>query len=201
MTDQELKDLVASLAIQSKETEAKWNKLSEERAIETAKTEAKWNRLSEERAETERMIKELSKQIDGISKTQGEITEDYFFNILKNKKEVSNLKFDDIDRNLKARISNNLKGEYDIVLFNGNSILVVEVKNKIREKDLYNLKEKQIKNFRELFPTYKDYKIYGAIAGFTIKDEIIEQAKDDGFFVLQKKGEMMVEEHDEIKSY
>jgi hypothetical protein len=187
MTDQELKDLVASLAIQSKETEAKWDRLSEERAIETAKTE--------------KMIKELSKQIDGISKTQGEITEEYFFNILKNSKKVANLQFNMIEKNAYRYIKNDLKGEYDIILFNGDSVLIIEIKNKIRQKDLQNLKEKQIKNFRELFPTYKDYKIYGAIAGFAIKDEIIEQAKDDGFFVLQKKGEMMVEEHDEVKSY
>jgi hypothetical protein len=194
MTDQELKDLVASLAIQSKETEIRFKQ-----------TEEKWNRLSEERAKetakTEKMIKELSKQIDGISKTQGEITEEYFFNILKNSKKVANLQFDRISKNLYQYIRNDLKGEYDIILFNGDSVLIIEIKNKIRQKDLQNLKEKQIKNFRELFPTYKEYKIYGAIAGFTIKDEIIEQAKDEGFFVLQKKGEMMIEEHSEIKSY
>ena len=94
-----------------------------------------------------------------------------------------------------------MRGEYDIVLFYGEAVLIVETKNKIRKKDINNLKNKQIKNFRELFPYFKDYKIYGALAGFTIQKELIEEAKDNGFFVLQKKGEVFVEEHSKIVSY
>ena len=105
MTDQELKDLVASLAIESAKNEAKWDKLNEERAIESAKTE--------------NMIKELSIQMSGMSKTQGEITEDYFYNILKENKEVAGIKFDNIERNLYQFITPVEKGEYDIILFNG----------------------------------------------------------------------------------
>ncbi len=30
-----------------------------------------------------------------------------------------------------------MKGKYDIVLFNGDSVMVVEIKNKIRYKDIY----------------------------------------------------------------
>jgi hypothetical protein len=183
MTDQELKDLVASLA------------------IESAKTEKRFQETEKRFQETDKFIKNLSINIDGISKTQGEITEDYFYNILKDEKKVDNLKFDTIERNLHQYLRNDMKGEYDIILFNGDSVLIVEIKNKIREKDISNLKDKQIKNFRELFPNYKDYKIYGAVAGFTIKDKVASKAKENGFFVLQKKGEMMIEEHDKIKSF
>ena len=145
--------------------------------------------------------KNLSINIDGISRTQGEITEDYFFNILNQNKSVAGLEFDNIERNLYQYARHNLKGEYDIIMFNGNSVLIVEIKNKIRNKDINNLKNKQIANFRELFPNYKDFKIYGAVAGFTIKDELVKKANDEGFFVLQKKGDMMVEKHKNIKSY
>jgi hypothetical protein len=198
MTDQELKDLVASLAIQSAKTDKELKDLVANIAIQSAKTDKE---LKDRFAQTEKEIKEVIKQIGGIAKTQGEITEEYFFNILKSDKKVSNMQFDMIEKNAYRYIKNDLKGEYDIILYNGNSVLIIEIKNKIREKDLLNLKEKQIKNFRELFPTYKEYKIYGAIAGFAIDDKIVEQAKDDGFFVLQKKGELLVEEHDKIVSY
>ena len=151
--------------------------------------------------ETDRFIKNLSINIDGISRTQGEITEDYFYNILKKDKSIAGLKFDNIERNLYQYARHNLKGEYDIILFNGDSVLIVEIKNKIRNKDIENLKNKQIANFRELFPNYKDFKIYGAVAGFTIKDELVKKANNEGFFVLQKKGDMMVEKHKNIKSY
>ena len=151
--------------------------------------------------ETKEFIKNLSINIDGISRTQGEITEDYFFNILKENKNIAGLKFDNIERNLYQYARHDLKGEYDIIMFNGDSVLIVEIKNKIRSKDINNLKNKQIANFRELFPNYKDFKIYGAVAGFTIKDELVKKANDNGFFVLQKKGDIMVEKHKEIRSY
>ena len=80
-----------------------------------------------------------------------------------------------------------------------NKELLKEIRKLKKENSA--LKEKQIKNFRTLFPMYKDYKIYGALAGFTINDKIIKKAKDDGFFVLQKKGDILVETHNEIKSY
>ena len=201
MTDQELKDLVASLAIESAKNEIKWDRLAEDRAIESAKTEKMFQETDAKFKETDKRISQLSINIDGIARTQGEITEDYFFNILDEKKVIGNLKFDNIERNLFQYVRNDMKGEYDIILFNGDTVLLVEVKNKIRDKDIKNLKDKQIKNFRELFPTYKDYKIYGAIAGFTIKKDLIKKAKDNRFFVLQKKGELLVEEHNKIKSY
>jgi len=41
-----------------------------------------------------------------------------------------------------------------------------------------------------------DRELKDLVAGLAIK-----KAKDDGFFVLQKKGDMLVETHNEIKSY
>ncbi len=157
--------------------------------------------VKELQKETKKFIDNLSINIDDIARTQGEITEDYFFNILNRDKSIAGLKFDNIERNLYQYVNHNLKGEYDIILFNGDSVLIVETKNKIRNKDIDNLKNKQIAKFRELFPNYKDFKIYGAVAGFTIKDELVKKANNEGFFVLQKKGDIMVEKHKNIKSY
>nr|MBL0707466.1 hypothetical protein [Sulfurimonas sp.] len=129
MTDQELKDLVAGLAIQSAEVKMMFK---------------------EQNDEYDKRFTHLNANLDGISKTQGEITQDYFFNILKDNKRIANLTFDGIERNSYKYIRNDMKGEYDIVLFNGDSVMVVEIKNKIREKDIQDLKNKQIKNLISL---------------------------------------------------
>ncbi|SHO81569.1 hypothetical protein MNB_SV-15-1148 [hydrothermal vent metagenome] len=39
------------------------------------------------------------------------------------------------------------------------------------------------------------------MAGFTIKDELVKKANNEGFFVLHKKGDMMMEKHKNIRSY
>ena len=193
----EIKGLQKETAERFKETDGKF-KETDGKFKETRK---EFQDVAQRFKDTDKFIKNLSINIDGISKTQGEITEDYFFNILKENKSIAELKFDNIERNLYQYARHDLKGEYDIIMFNGDSVLIVEIKNKIRNKDINNLKTKQIANFRELFPNYKDFKIYGAVAGFTIKDELVKKANDEGFFVLQKKGDIMVEKHKNIKSY
>ena len=197
VTKEDLAEAILEIKGLQKETSRRFQE-TDKRFQETDK---QFKETDKQFQETKEFIKNLSINIDGISKTQGEITEDYFFNILKENKNIAELKFDNIERNLYQYARHDLKGEYDIIMFNGDSVLIVEIKNKIRNKDIANLKTKQIANFRELFPNYKDFKIYGAVAGFTIKDELIKKANDEGFFVLQKKGDIMVEKHKNIKSY
>jgi hypothetical protein len=48
-----------------------------------------------------------------------------------------------------------------------------------------------MQRYRELFPEYKDYKLYGGVAGFSVPDEVIEQAHERGLFVLQRKGDVV----------
>ena len=211
MTDRELIDLVASLAVAQAKTDEQFKKTDEEfKKIaeqfkktdeQFKKTDEQFKKTDEQFKKTDERFKQLGLNIDGIARTQGEITEDYFFDILKEDKQVANIQFDNIERNLYQYLTNDMKGEYDIILFNGDSVMIVETKNKVRIKDIENLKNKQIKNFRKLFPNYKNYKVYGAIAGFTINEKIVEKAKNNGFFVLKKKGELMVEEHNKIKVY
>ena len=200
----EIKGLQKETAERFKETDGKFKETDgkfKETDEKFKETREEFQDVAQRFKDTDKFIKNLSINIDGISKTQGEITEDYFFNILKENKSIAELKFDNIERNLYQYARHDLKGEYDIIMFNGDSVLIVEIKNKIRNKDINNLKTKQIANFRELFPNYKDFKIYGAVAGFTIKDELVKKANDEGFFVLQKKGDIMVEKHKNIKSY
>jgi len=195
------KEDLAEAILEIKELQKDTNEKFQDTDKKFRETRKEFQDIAQRFKKTDRFIKNLSINVDGISRTQGEITKDYFFNILKEDKRVGELKFDNIERNLYQYARHNLKGEYDIIMFNGDSVLIVEIKNKIRNKDIDNLKNKQIANFRELFPNYRDFKIYGAVAGFTIKDELIKKATDEGFFVLQKKGDMMVERHKNIKSY
>jgi hypothetical protein len=46
-------------------------------------------------------------------------------------------------------------------------------------------------NFKKLFPIYEAYKLYGAIASFHINDDAKEAALNQGFFVLQRKEDVL----------
>jgi hypothetical protein len=82
-----------------------------------------------------------------------------------------------------------INDEFDILLVNGESVAIVEVKYKVHPADLEKL-PKKIENLKKM-PQYTNYKIYAGIAGFFIPDKIIKEAKEKGYFILQRKGDVI----------
>jgi hypothetical protein len=137
--------------------------------------------------ETDRLLKEITGELGGIGKSNGAIAEDFFYTALANKMQVNKFNFDYIDRNF-DRKRNSIQAQYDIILYNNYKVMIVEVKYNFKKKYLLDF-YKNIKKFKILFPEYKEFKIYGAIAGMTFEDEAIEEAKEFGFFVLTQNNQ------------
>ena len=146
MTDDELKELVASLAVSQKETASQIKGLS----------------VSQK--ETDRKLDKIAKMIGGVSNNQGDVAEDFFYNSLIKDNHLGSLSFDDITKNM-AKHRGKIQEEYDIFLTNGESIAIIEVKYKAHLEDISKL-DRKFNNFKKLFPIYKDYKLYGAMASF-----------------------------------
>ena len=145
--------------------------------------------LQESQKETDRKLEKVSELLGNIGRNQGDIAEEFFFNSLVNDPHLGGIHFDDISKNdYKQR--GKLQEEYDIVMTNGNAIGIIEVKYKVHENDLGKL-ERKMRNFKTLFPWFSDYKLYGAIASFHINDDAKKAALERGFFVLQRKGEVV----------
>jgi Holliday junction resolvase-like predicted endonuclease len=100
--------------------------------------------------DTDRRIKEVSQQLGGMGNSNGAYAEDYFANVLAEKLEFAGQQYDAMDRNLQ-RNNEKLKGEFDIVMYNGNSVAIIEVKYKVQTKDLEEMVTKKVSAFRTLF--------------------------------------------------
>ena len=83
-----------------------------------------------------------------------------------------------------------IQEEYDLVMTNGESVCIIEVKYKAHQNDLDKL-ERKMRNFKTLFPWFNDYKLYGALAAFNVNEMAKKEALDRGFFVLQRSGEIV----------
>ncbi len=164
MTDQELKDLVASLAVAQDRTDA-----------QMAKTDAKYANVLE--------------MLNGITDSQGLVAEEFFFNSLADALKVGGVQYDGITSNIKRKI-NGKQIEIDLLLDNGTSLAIIEVKYRARAKNIEQLKN-TVATYRELFPQHKDFKIYGGIASFNVDDTVTAQAHEQGFFVLKRKGDLL----------
>jgi hypothetical protein len=204
MTDQELKDLVASLAIQSAKTDAQMAKTDQEikdlfanLAIQSAKTDQELKDLA---TETHRKLAEVGRQLGDIGHSNGDAAENYFFNSLEDNIKLGKIKFDTISRNVKQR-KHRLEDEYDIFLENGNAVGIIEVKYKVQKSHIDSMLEKKSKNFRILFPDYHDYKLYIGIAGLSIDAENEQYAIENGLVVLKQKGDIMQINSQNMKAF
>jgi DNA-binding sugar fermentation-stimulating protein len=111
------------------------------------------------------------------------------YSSLKRKPMIANVKFDYVYQNDRR----NQKGEtqeIDILLENGSSVAVVEVKNRVSQKSIDQL-DKIMERFDYFHPLYKDYTIIGAIAGKIFPKHLQEQTLSKGYSVITQQGDHM----------
>jgi len=171
MTDDELKALVASLAV------------SQDR------TDKQMKRTDEQMKRTDEKLERMGITLGNIGKNQGDVAEEFFFQSLIKDNHLGKIRFDDVVKNMEKH-RGKIQEEYDLVMTNGDAIAVVEVKYKAHTQDLDKL-DRKMKHFKQLFPIYQAFKQYGAIAAFHINDDAKEEALRRGYFVLQRSGDLV----------
>ena len=148
-------------------------------------------------AETAKQIRALTEQVTGISKSNGIVAEDYFFNSFqKDKLNFFGEKFDKAIRG-KGTIVND---EYDFVLINGKIACIVEVKYKARKDDIPKALKK-VNTFRTNFPEYNNHIIYLAIAAFSINITLENECKKKGIAVIKQEGDKVVVYDKNLKAF
>lgn len=174
MTDQELKDLVAS----------------------TAKTV---DELSVKMKRTDERFSELAKKYGGLSDNLGAAAEEFFYNSLRDAPVVGGIRYNEvIPKVYGGKIGK--QTEYDMVLINGAAVAIIEVKHKVHPSSLEQL-EAQLASYKTHFPEFQNYALYGGIAGFSIPDEVVAQAKEKGMFVLKCKGELLEADTQSMRAF
>ncbi len=151
--------------------------------------------IKESSRETEKMfqenakeIKELKDMIFGIGYNNGDVAEDFFYNGFSSTLQVGVVHYDYIARNSERR-NKRIEGEYDIILVNTEKLLVVEVKYKLHPNDVTKFVEKKLPNFKELFPEYKNYAVYGAVATFALPPDSYKLAVKYGLQIFTQSGD------------
>ncbi len=76
--------------------------------------------------------------------------------------------------------------EIDGIAVGLDFVIVIETKTKPTRKAIKQL-ESNLKRFLKFYPEYRNYRIYGAIAGIVSSDEIKDLAESKGFFVIKHK--------------
>ncbi len=149
-------------------------------------TDKKFAETTEKFLKTDKKFNQLEQHLQGISKTQGLDTEEFFLSSLKKTPKLGNINFDIVSRQAKKEKGSDTY-QMDIFLENGNSVGIVEVKTKAKLDDLNQL-DKLLTRFETFYTTHAGMKKYGAIAAKIMPENVEKEALRRGFFVLKQQG-------------
>jgi hypothetical protein len=174
--------------------------------------------MTEKQAETDRALKELSEQLYDfkvdVAKTiknwnktlgkwdnsRGDFALHYFLNAFKHgRKTFFGEKFERVDNNLKGVVPDYID-EYDIVLINGKSIGIVEVKCQPHDNTIAKVLRKA-DTFRINFPYFANHKIFLGFASLVFPPDLEEQFTNQGIAVIKQIGKLVVIVDDKLKSF
>ena len=144
------------------------------------------NRTDAQLQKTITKLDEIGRQLGDLGLVQGEVAEDLFYrNVQYLFKEERDMIFSDVKRNLKKKGA----GEYDIVAVNGDAVLVIEVKNKLQKRMVDKFVEKKLAKFKEIFPKYRERRLFGGMGALVVKDDVSRYAEKAGLYVLTQTSE------------
>jgi hypothetical protein len=158
------------------------------------KTERMIDKNGKQLDKTERMIIRNGRQIGGLHRSFGEIAEHLVAPGIEKRFNQLGYHFDEMapkGHKIIDKETGKVLTEIDILLENGDTIIVVEVKAKPAIQDIeHHIKRIEILRNRRHSINDKR-KILGAIAGAIYEDEVKEAVREAGFFVIEQSGDTM----------
>ena len=145
-------------------------------------TDKKFDRL-------EMMIDKTREQIGGISRSNGEFCEEYFINSFKHNPTFFGEEYDCVVEYLRPHPKLMvIDDEYDLVLHNGSSVVLIEMKYKANMTDIGKMFSK-LHSYRANYPMFDDYKIYLCLASFRFPKNIRAKANEQGIVLIEQRGD------------
>jgi hypothetical protein len=183
MTDQELRDLVASLAISHQKTEQSIRELSEETRRFVRETEKAIKELKEDTKALKKDTKELKQQIGGLANKFGSFTEGL---ALPSMTKILSEQFGmtTIHPSVRIRDKSGNVWEIDVLAYaNGelNTAYIVEVKSHLRDEGIEQIL-RELRNFPAWFPELADKKLYGILAVVDASPQLRQKVLDQGLY-------------------
>ena len=194
----DIKAMYAEIAERQKETDRQMK----ENDRKMAESKAEFDRaMKESNAEINKILKELSRNIGGISNSNGEMAEEYFYNSFKADTTFANEKFDMVEKNSK-RSRGELEAEFDLILLNGKSAAVIEVKYNAKPDNIRIDKLiERVDIFKKLYPEYKNHNIYLGVAAMSFKSGLETKLHNAGIATIKQIGKKMVVFDKDVKAF
>jgi hypothetical protein len=182
LTFEKVWEMFQEIGRKQEETDRQMKEMSKETARELAETK----QLIEA---TDRQMKVTDKRVGELTNRYGEISEHMIIPNLITSFNALGFKFTKAGRWKVADVENSIYTEVDAFLENGDSVMVVEMKTKLKTGHI-DEHVKRMEKLRVHADLHNDKrKYYGAIAGLMMSQSEKAYALKKGFYVLEPVGE------------
>ncbi len=169
------------------ELAAQRQKHEDELAILKQKNEESAKKHEDELAKLKKETEKKTKELESLFTGQwGKLIESLVEGDLVNLLQQKGIDVTQTSTNLTYQ-KNGESAEFDIIALNGTEMVVVEVKTTLHAKHVEHFRKK-MEIFKTLFPLYKNYKIYAAMAFLRQESHSAKRAENVGFFVIKATG-------------
>ena len=140
--------------------------------------------------ETDRKMKETDRKIGELGNRFGELAEHLVVPSIKEKFNALHFTFEQVSQDIEITdASGRCLAEIDILLENGDTVIAVEVKSKLRQRDVDDHVKRMEVLRRRADVKHDTRKYQGAVAGAIMRKEVRNYAHKTGFYVIEQSGE------------
>jgi len=183
----DIKALVAELAIQSKETDRKFQETERLLKERSEETDRKFQ-------ETRELLDRLSRRFGDLGNRLGEFVEAMVEPALVDLFRARGLDVSEVHRRVTSRRGGEAI-EIDLLVVDGDTAVAVECKSRLTKEEVERHVERMNK-FKRLLPKYADMRVHGAVAGMVVDEDAIQAAQAAGLWVLAQSGETVALKND-----
>ncbi len=209
MTWDDIKALVAELAVQSKETDRRFQetdrrfqdteRLLKERSRETDRKIVETGRQLQETRElieclsreNAQRMRELDRQLGQLGNRLGEFVQEMVRPALVQIFQSRGLRVHRTMRDMVCRDDGGqLVAQVDLLVIDNDTAIAVECKSHLSVDDV-NEHLDRLDRFKPCWPEYRNYRLLGAVAAMVVPDEVAAYAYRKGLFVMAPSGDTM----------
>jgi hypothetical protein len=211
---EDIKELFRQTSLQMQETDRKMQETDrkmqetdrkmQETDRKMQESDRKWE---ESMIKTDKILQELAesrkildKKLNNLGINIGAATENYFQAAIGKKLRFAGIDFDEMLPNLKKQ-RRGKSCEFDIVLVNHTAVAIIETKHRIPAALPEVMATRKAAEFRTFFPIYKDCALYLGVAGDSLEDGVIDEARKYGVGVLWRDGDALEAMDVEVRAY
>ena len=183
---------IQELALMSKETDRKFqetDRLIQETSQQMKETDRQVKETSLQMKETDKMIKAMSKQLGAHGNRLGEFVQEMVRPAVVRLFRQRHLPVHQVMANLVACDDNGqLRAEIDLLVINSDTAVAIECKSRLSQDDV-NEHLERLAMFKDCFPQYSGFTIFGAVATMVLPQAVGHYAYRKGLFVLAQSGD------------